>query len=117
MLTFCSTPRLMIYSYLFIGTLESLAAFYNYFTYMAERGPLHELRPFGVTSTLPAEVDDDQLYLRDIALPYPLGYTPYQLLGAWNWVAGSGMMSLVMCAALCVPIFASCVYILLAFWY
>lgn len=74
------TWRLMVYSYLFIGNLQAIGAFYNYFVYMASRGPLN-------TAPSPLPVDD---YATSI---YPIGYQPSQLVGAWNWGGGNGPLA------------------------
>ena len=58
--------RLMCYSYLFYGTLESIGAFTSYFWYMSSRGPIGEA---GSRER------------------YPIGYMPSQLIGAWHWEA------------------------------
>jgi len=71
------TWRLMVYSYLFIGNIQAIGAFYNYFLYMATRGPLN-------TAPSPLPIDDS------ITTSYPIGYQPSQLIGAWNWGAGTG---------------------------
>jgi sodium/potassium-transporting ATPase subunit alpha len=65
------------YSYLFYGTLQSLAAFVNYFLYMSQRGPLNT-----VQNPIPA--DDDG------STSFPVGYSGHQLVGAWNWGLNSG---------------------------
>lgn len=67
---------LIAYSYLFYGSLECLAAFVNYFLYMSERGPL------GILSN-PLPADDNA------SVVFPVGYSPYQLIGAWTWGTNS----------------------------
>jgi sodium/potassium-transporting ATPase subunit alpha len=68
--------RLILYSYLFYGTLQSVGAFYMYFIYMAERGPTR-----AVPSPVPA--DDDGFRT------FPAGYRSSQLINAWNWGSAS----------------------------
>ena len=69
--------RSFLYSYLFVGNIQALSAFYNYFIYMSHRGPLH---------TAPDFLPSDDYSGRS----YPIGYLPSQLIGAWNWASGSG---------------------------
>lgn len=71
--------QIVIYSYLFYGTLESIAAFFVYFLYMYERGP----------HTLPNPVPTDD----DGERTFPVGYTQSQLMALGisaqtmaNWV-------------------------------
>ena len=64
--------RLVAYSYLFYGTLEVIAAFVNYFAYMTSRGPLHVL-----PTPLPSDDNGN--------IAFPIGYSPGQLIRAWNW--------------------------------
>lgn len=75
---------LVIYAYLFYANMICLGAFYNYFDYMETRG--------SVTSIpTPIPLDDDP-FNTPSALGYrtfPAGYSPIQLLFAWNWTADS----------------------------
>ena len=62
---------LISYSYLFYGTLESIAAFAAYFMYMSGRGP------HIVPNPVPADDDGTRTF--------PAGYPPEELIFAWNW--------------------------------
>jgi hypothetical protein len=66
--------RLVAYSYLFYGTMQSIAAFVTWFYYMASRGPTDIL-----PTPLPPVGDPAWEGL------YPVGYTPAQTTFAWNW--------------------------------
>lgn len=67
--------RLVVYSYLYMGSLHLIGAFLNYFLYMNERGPNT------LSSPLPSD-DDGNITNQRV---FPAGYSPYQLLFAWNW--------------------------------
>lgn len=69
--------HLICYSYFFYGTMQAVGAFYLYFLYMSERGPL------GVVAS-PIPIDDDG------KLQFPVGYLPHQLIRAWNWGSNKG---------------------------
>ena len=76
--------KLIAYSYLFMGNIQSIAAFYNYFTYMSERGPIAAPDPLPI---------DDAINQPYSSLGFPIGYTPSQLVGAWTWATGTGSLS------------------------
>ena len=59
---------LVAYSYLIVGNLESVIAFFIYFLYMSNRGP-----STGLPRNLPAD-DDGQRQ-------FPTAYEPHQLIG------------------------------------
>lgn len=65
--------KLIAYGYLFIGNLESVACFFIWFVYMAQRGPTNQLQ-----GPIPANYDGPPL-------TFPLGYRADQLIFAWNW--------------------------------
>lgn len=71
------TPPLIFYSYFFYGTLESVASFVLFFSYMAKRGP---------TGLMPDSLPSDD----DGAPAFAMGYTPKQLTNAWNWGSPTG---------------------------
>lgn len=71
------TPNLIVYSYLFYGTIQSVGSFINYFLYMSERGPTNEL-----TGPLPSSYNGN--------ITFPIGYLPGQLVGAWNFGVNTG---------------------------
>lgn len=62
---------LIAYAYLFYGTMASVASFVVYFVYMYQRGPRD------VPNPIPSDDTGE--------LAFPAGYTPNQLLFAWNW--------------------------------
>jgi len=66
--------KLIGYSYLYYGSLQSLGAFTTYFLYMSSRGPTNQ-----VPNPLPATDDSVQ------NVHFPVGYKPTQLIGAWTW--------------------------------
>lgn len=82
-------PSLICYSYLFYGTLSSLASFTQWFVYMSNRGPT------GLVSD-PLPADDSAI---DPSI-FPIGYTPSQLVFAWNWQVPSGPLGTDEAAAL-----------------
>lgn len=69
--------QLICYAYLFYGTMQSVGSFINYFLYMSERGPTHEISG-------PVPYDDQGQY------DFPVGYRPSQLINAWNWGGNTG---------------------------
>ena len=62
---------LIAYSYLFYGTLESVASFAAYFLYMSRRGP----------HVVPDPVPADDQGTRS----FPAGYPARELILAWDW--------------------------------
>lgn len=70
-----ATFKLIGYSYFFYGNMGSFGAFFNYFHYMANRGPMN----------VPTPVPSDD----NGTLSFPSGYSPSQLLFAWNWGSNS----------------------------
>lgn len=77
--------RLVGYSYLFYGTLESISSFVVYFVYMAARGPTNS-----IPNPIPA--DDDGYVNATPTRTFPSGYTMQQLTGAWNWGANPHLL-------------------------
>ena len=71
------TASLIGYSYAFYGTLQSIASFVQFFSYMGLRGP-----PNALPTQLPADDDGSPAS--------PVAYTPAQLLFSWNWAVPSG---------------------------
>lgn len=69
--------KLVLYGYLFIGNLESIGPFFNYFWYMANRGNTR-----AVPDPIPADDDGSR--------SFPAGYRLSQLIGAWNWGLADG---------------------------
>lgn len=63
--------QLIAYSYLFYGTLESIVSSVAYIMYMNSRGP------HMVPNPVPADDRGDG--------SFPAGYSPLQLVFAWNW--------------------------------
>jgi sodium/potassium-transporting ATPase subunit alpha len=81
------TPvSLVFYSYFFYANLQSIGTFTDYFLYMWNRGP-HEL-----PNPLPAELPSGNF-------TFPAGYTPKQLIGAWNWGLDGGDLGVDMLSA------------------
>ena len=67
--------KLIAYSYLFYGNMQSLGAFFNYFHYMSNRGPTNM-----IIGSIPSN------YNRyEYNITFPIAYKPLQLIGAWNW--------------------------------
>lgn len=69
--------QIILYSYMFYANMMSVGAFYNYFHYMYYRGPVG-----GVPTPVPVDDEGDR--------QFPAGYSPEQLLGAWNWGLNEG---------------------------
>ncbi len=63
---------LIAYAYFFYANMLSIVCFFNYFYYMYHRGPVHQ-----VATPLPEDDDGN--------VDFPIGYTPRQLIGAWNF--------------------------------
>lgn len=74
------TVGMIIYSYLFYGTIESIGSFINYFLYMSERGPLNV-----ITGPLPSMYNGNATF--------PIGYKPQQLIEAWTFGTDDGDLS------------------------
>ena len=70
--------KLLLYSYMFYANAMSIGAFYMFFHYMFYRGP-HDLPN-------PVPVNDDG------TRSFPMGYTPGQLLFAWNWAVNDNAL-------------------------
>ncbi len=70
--------KVLLYSYMFYANSMSIGAFYMFFHYMFYRGP-HDLPN-------PVPVDDDG------TRSFPMGYTPGQLLFAWNWAVNDNAL-------------------------
>ena len=68
--------KLIGYSYLFYGSMQSVGAFFNYFYYMSNRGPTNV-----ISGAIPADDDGNRTF--------PIAYKPNQLIGAWNWGSDS----------------------------
>ena len=74
---------LIAYSYLFFGTLQSIASFGLFFQYLSSRGP----------HTLPSPLPDTSSTALTPLELLPAGYSPGQLVFAWHWAAGGGPLT------------------------
>jgi sodium/potassium-transporting ATPase subunit alpha len=80
------TLKLVNYAYFFMAIIQAIGMFGTYFLYMYERGPVND-----VPTPLPADDEGD--------VEFPIGYTPSQLIGAWNWGLNDGELGEDMMAA------------------
>jgi sodium/potassium-transporting ATPase subunit alpha len=91
------SAALVMYAYLFYGTLQSVGSFFVYFLYMSERGPHSAPNP------IPADDDGTRVF--------PAGYLPLQLIGAWNFGLNAGNLGADEAAAATVA--SSCFFVAL----
>eukprot|EP01038_Epipyxis_sp_PR26KG_P006569 gene6569-9029_t len=69
--------KIVFYAYFFYANMNLIGAFYNYFSYMSDRGPTRSISG-------PVPADDDN------SLIFPIGYRATQLIFAWNWGVNQG---------------------------
>ena len=74
--------KLIVYAYLFYANMICIGAFYNYFDYMATRGSRSSL-----STPIPADDEPFATPSDTGARSFPAGYSPNQILFAWNWGA------------------------------